>query len=32
MALSNHFAPPPNPSALASQIRPTVATILRGLV
>ena len=32
MALSNHFAPPPNPSALAPQIRPTVATILRGLV
>ncbi len=31
MALSNHFASLPNPSVLASQIRPTVAVILRGL-
>jgi AcrR family transcriptional regulator len=31
MALSHHFAPLPNPSLPAPQLRPTVVTILRGL-
>jgi AcrR family transcriptional regulator len=32
MALSSHFAPMPNPVAPSVQLRPIVATILRGLV